>query len=277
MLTAVRRQTYDDRGFPHLFRAREQSVGSFGERLRREREMRGISLDEIAAATKISARNLRALEDEKFNQLPGGIFNKGFVRAYAKFLGIDQEQIVAEYEAASQETEVAREQKLKDEFSKAEFRKQKKNDDQEISLEPKSQWGTIAVIVLIAALAYGGYSFYQRRKLDKLQQAQSPAAVSQPPATMPTAPEPTVTAPNAQPTPAAGTQMGQTPAASTTPAKTDTATAPVKIEPAKVDTAKAASQKTESPVSATPTSATDPKLSSATGTAFDLKIKVNKQ
>src|SRR6185369_16653339 len=78
-------------------------VGSFGEHLRREREMRGIGLEEIATATKISARNLRALEEEKFNQLPGGIFNKGFVRAYAKFLGVDEEQAVADYMSAANE------------------------------------------------------------------------------------------------------------------------------------------------------------------------------
>ena len=72
----------------------------FGERLRREREMRGIGLDEIADATKIGSRSLRALEEENFGQLPGGIFNKGFVRAYARYLGIDEEQAVSDYLAA---------------------------------------------------------------------------------------------------------------------------------------------------------------------------------
>lgn len=167
-------------------------MGSFGERLRREREMRGIGLDEIAAATKISTRNLRALEEEKFDQLPGGIFNKGFVRAYAKFLGIDEEQVVGEYEAASHETEVAREQKLQEEFAKAEFRKESKREDQEISLEPKSQWGTIAVIVLIAALAYVGYSYYQRRKLDR-QQAHTSPAVTAPASPVQASPPPLTT------------------------------------------------------------------------------------
>src|SRR5437868_14141417 len=106
--------------------------------------MRGITLDEIATATKISTRNLRALEDEKFKQLPGGIFNKGFVRAYAKFLGIDEEHIVAEYEAASQDSEAEREQKLKTELAKPLIKKM--DDEQQILLEPKSQWGTIAII-----------------------------------------------------------------------------------------------------------------------------------
>jgi cytoskeleton protein RodZ len=59
--------------------------------------MRGVSLDEIAAATKIGTRLLRALEDEQFDLLPGGIFNKGFIRAYAKYLGIDEEAVVADY------------------------------------------------------------------------------------------------------------------------------------------------------------------------------------
>ncbi len=76
-------------------------MSAFGERLRREREMRGVSLDEIAAATKIGTRLLRALEEEQFDLLPGGIFNKGFVRAYAKYLGIDEEAAVADYLNAS--------------------------------------------------------------------------------------------------------------------------------------------------------------------------------
>ena len=75
----------------------------FGERLRREREIRGISLDEIAATTKIGTRLLRALEEEHFDMLPGGIFNKSYVRAYARHLGIDEEQAVADYLKAAQE------------------------------------------------------------------------------------------------------------------------------------------------------------------------------
>lgn len=76
-------------------------MGTFGQRIKREREMRGVSLDEIAQATKIGTRSLRALEDEDFDRLPGGIFNKGFVRAYARFLGMDEEQTVADYLVAS--------------------------------------------------------------------------------------------------------------------------------------------------------------------------------
>lgn len=79
-------------------------IDTFGERLRREREARHISLDEIAAATKIGTRLLRALEEEHFDMLPGGIFNKSYVRAYAKHIGIDEEQAVADYLQAARET-----------------------------------------------------------------------------------------------------------------------------------------------------------------------------
>src|SRR5438270_4553551 len=77
-----------------------KNMASFGERLKREREMRGVSLEEIAESTKIGKRNLSALETEEFEKLPGGIFNKGFVRAYAKYLGLDEDQAVTDFLAA---------------------------------------------------------------------------------------------------------------------------------------------------------------------------------
>jgi cytoskeleton protein RodZ len=75
-------------------------MASFGERIKRERELRGVSLEEIAESTKIGKRNLEALETEDFDKLPGGIFNKGFVRAYAKYLGLDEDQAVTDFLAA---------------------------------------------------------------------------------------------------------------------------------------------------------------------------------
>src|SRR6185312_8067741 len=78
-------------------------MGSFGDKLKREREMRGVTLDEIADSTKIARRHLEALESEDFGFLPGGVFNKGFVRAYARFIGIDEDQAVADYAAVNKE------------------------------------------------------------------------------------------------------------------------------------------------------------------------------
>ncbi len=77
------------------------TTSSFGEHLKREREMRGVSLDEISAATRISTRFLEALESEQWDKLPGGVFNRGFVRAVARFLGLNEENLVAEYTLAT--------------------------------------------------------------------------------------------------------------------------------------------------------------------------------
>ena len=70
---------------------------SFGENLRRERELRGIELREMAEATKISIRFLQALEQDRVDILPGGIFPRAFVRQYARYLGLDPDRLVAEF------------------------------------------------------------------------------------------------------------------------------------------------------------------------------------
>jgi len=72
-------------------------MSTFGEEIRRERELRQISLREIAESTKISLRYLDALEQNDFKHLPGGVFNKGFVRAFAEHIGIDPEAMVNAY------------------------------------------------------------------------------------------------------------------------------------------------------------------------------------
>lgn len=72
-------------------------MATFGENLRREREMRGVTLQEISTATKISVRFLQALENEEFGKLPGGIFTRSFIRAFAKYLGLDEDRVLAEY------------------------------------------------------------------------------------------------------------------------------------------------------------------------------------
>ena len=74
--------------------------GTFGDSLKREREMRGVTLEEISAATRIAERFLKAIENDQWDQLPGGVFNRGFVRAMARYLGLDEENIVAEYTLA---------------------------------------------------------------------------------------------------------------------------------------------------------------------------------
>lgn len=72
----------------------------FGEELRTERERRGIALDDIAVATRVSLRNLHALEAERFQELPGGVFNRGMIRAYARFCGMDEDGAIDAYSQA---------------------------------------------------------------------------------------------------------------------------------------------------------------------------------
>ncbi len=76
-------------------------LASFGEDLRREREIRGISLKEIADATKISKRFLEALERNDHRTLPAPVFTRGFVREYARYVGLNAEELVNRYNFAA--------------------------------------------------------------------------------------------------------------------------------------------------------------------------------
>src|SRR5438552_3748376 len=71
---------------------------NFGTSFKRAREAKGISIDQIASETRISSRFLLAIEKEEFHLLPGGIFNRGFIRAYAEKVGLDPNQALADYE-----------------------------------------------------------------------------------------------------------------------------------------------------------------------------------
>lgn len=71
-------------------------MSSIGETLRRERVRRNLDLDDISRELKISPRFLEAIEDERFERLPAGVFAKSFVRQYAGFLGLDADEIAAE-------------------------------------------------------------------------------------------------------------------------------------------------------------------------------------
>ena len=76
-------------------------LATFGEELRREREIRGISLKEISDATKISKRFLEAIERNDHKTLPAPVFTRGFVREYARYLGLNAEEMVTRYNYAA--------------------------------------------------------------------------------------------------------------------------------------------------------------------------------
>ncbi len=81
-------------------------MGEFGNKFRKAREKKNLSLEDVSNVTKISSRMLGAIEDERFDQLPGGVFNKGFIRAYAKHLGLNDEDAVTDYLACLRQAQI---------------------------------------------------------------------------------------------------------------------------------------------------------------------------
>src|SRR5438309_895738 len=79
--------------------APDRIPGDFGRKLREARERRGISLRQIANATKISVSVLEALERNDISRLPGGIFGRAFVRSYAIEVGLDPGDTIKEFVA----------------------------------------------------------------------------------------------------------------------------------------------------------------------------------
>ena len=71
-------------------------MSSIGESLRRERRRRNLELDQISHELRISSRFLEAIEEEQFDKLPAGVFAKSFVRQYARYLGLDEEELARE-------------------------------------------------------------------------------------------------------------------------------------------------------------------------------------
>jgi cytoskeletal protein RodZ len=78
-------------------RTADRRTGDFGAKLREARERKGVSVREIANATKISVRALEALERNDISHLPGGIFSRSFVRAYAVQAGLDPDEAVNDF------------------------------------------------------------------------------------------------------------------------------------------------------------------------------------
>jgi cytoskeleton protein RodZ len=158
-------------------------LSSFGEKLKQEREKRKITLEQISDSTKIGTRMLRALEEDKFNQLPGGIFNKGFVRAYSRCVGLDEDQTVAEYLLASGDAPPPRTEigGHEDGERKNEARENEQNIRrlEAISDTPARQlpWGLFAAFLLVLALAL---SFWSHRERERARQSVRPTPTTAP-------------------------------------------------------------------------------------------------
>jgi len=140
--------------------------GTFGERLKRERELREVTLEEITLATRIGPRFLEALENEDWEKLPGGVFNRGFVRSVARYLGLDEESLLGEYDLAHG----------------AQIQQQLEKIENRIPSPPK--WIPLALalaaLLLIAALVAGGMYAWRRYAAHRAAKQAAAAALATP-------------------------------------------------------------------------------------------------
>ena len=160
----------------------------FGASFRKARERLGVSLDQIAIETRISTRFLLAIENEDFRRLPGGIFNRGFIRTYAERIGLNPEEAVAEYERLVRTTE----------------------PDVLVGSTPtpppSSARGLYAASVVILVLLIAAYYFFNRATSATSVAVNRPAVDAAPPQPAPVPPPPAVEPPAAEKTePAAST------------------------------------------------------------------------
>ena len=150
-------------------------MASFGEGLKREREKKKITLDQVSLSTKISVRMLRALEADEFDQLPGGIFNKGFVRAYARYLGLDEEQTVAGYVGASNPVATPPPEDLE---LRAMAEQKDKERQRQAHLTRDFPWGSLATLLLLVAVGLSIWGVRSGRTSPSRKAAASQAPVS---------------------------------------------------------------------------------------------------
>ncbi|HKR62499.1 MAG TPA: helix-turn-helix domain-containing protein [Thermoanaerobaculia bacterium] len=144
-------------------------LASFGEELRREREIRGISLKEIADATKISKRFLEAIERNDHRTLPAPVFTRGFVREYARYVGLNAEEMVNRYNFAA-----ARDDRIE---KPPDVQKYPQTPVRDITPKPPPKRGIppayarvnrnlFALVIIVAALVAVAWWAVQHKRLD---------------------------------------------------------------------------------------------------------------
>ena len=147
--------------------------GSLGEQLRRAREARGVSLREISEQTRITMRHLEAIESDDYKQLPGGIFNKSFIKSYARHVGFDEQRALELYARTARERGES-----VDEVATTPHRSRVYMDD-----PARSPWVTfllsVVIVGVLALIVYGGLHYYRRTEGPQAAGAQpSPAAAN---------------------------------------------------------------------------------------------------
>ncbi len=123
----------------------------FGQYLRSQRELRQISLEEVAAGTKIGIHLLRALEEERWESLPAEVFVKGFIKSYAEYIGLDPEDTLLRYEAIKQ-----KEAPIKDQEQEFNI---PRGYSGPLGLESPIFFKLLILIILIILIGFGIYFF----------------------------------------------------------------------------------------------------------------------
>lgn len=168
-----------------------------GQYLRQERERRNLSLESVAGVTRITLKNLQALENDKFGILPASVFVRGFLRIYAAHLGLDPKEVLALYETQMDFYGVS--QKVQASPPPKRF-------------QPVVKFSLIIVSIALAAYVFFSF-FYQKTPVQPPSQpAPSPGALS-----LPTPPEKELTA---EASPTMDKDSLKTPGPSTTSPKT---------------------------------------------------------
>jgi cytoskeletal protein RodZ len=136
---------------------------SIGEKLRLAREARGIALREISEQTRISIRYLEAIESDDYKRLPGGIFNRSFIRAYAKFVGVDEHLALEDY------ARTLRERGESDDEGSKVHQSLVYTDDGAVNNRSGMKTLILAIIILAAlsAAVWAGLHFYQKSQRDR--------------------------------------------------------------------------------------------------------------
>jgi len=125
---------------------------SFGRDLQLEREHRGVSLEQLAAGTKVPSRFLNALEADDFGCLPGGVFNKGIVSSYCRHLGIAEESWLARFAASTQTSS--------DEHDWAVFAENVRRNRVQIGTGMRRRWwGVLLLLIVLGALAWAAWRY----------------------------------------------------------------------------------------------------------------------
>jgi cytoskeletal protein RodZ len=117
---------------------------SFGAELQQERLKRDVSLETIAETTKVAPRYLRALEEDAYAKLPGGVFNRGIVRGYCRCLGLDEQEWLLRFQAFA---------RSEGEEDWTEFAQNVKRNRESVQSRNRLRWlGVIAMVLLLTVI-----------------------------------------------------------------------------------------------------------------------------